>query len=116
MGDKGWKRCERAIAARLGGQRVGNRGTAAPDVVTDWLAIECKARRSLPAWLKRAVAQARAAAGEDRLPLVVLHETGTRHDCDLVILTLRDFEQWFGDVIPGGGMEEVTEDGPEAEA
>jgi hypothetical protein len=91
-----WKRTERAIAARLGGQRTGNRGVAAPDVTTPWAAVEVKERRRLPQWIVRAVAQARAGAGPNRLPLVILHEAGAKHDGDIVCLSLADFEAWYG--------------------
>lgn len=99
----GWKNVERVIARRLGGERVGNRGSASPDVVSSWLAVEVKHRKALPAWLKDAIAQAKATAG-DKLPLVVLHESGRWHDGDLVLLRLRDFEAWFGDCQDLGDM------------
>ena len=98
-----WKRTEREVAKRVGGERVGNRGVASPDVVSSWLAIECKHRKALPLWLLDAVAQAKANAG-DRLPLVALHEAGRWHDTDLVVMTLRDFEMWFCDNQSLGGL------------
>ena len=97
MADKTWKHTERAIAARLGGKRLGATGRAGADVVNDWLAVEVKHRKRLPAWLRDALDQARTGAGE-RLPVVVLHEAGQRHADDLVVLRLADFEDWFGDV------------------
>jgi len=96
VSDRTWKANERAIARRLGGQRVGNRGSNTEDVAHPWLSIEVKSRRVLPAWLVAAVAQARRNASAGRLPLVVLHQVGRRHDDDLVLLTLADFEAWFG--------------------
>jgi hypothetical protein len=100
MGDKLWKQTERSIARRLGGQRVGNRGRTGPDVLTPWACIEVKTRRRLPTWLKEAVHQAVAGA-VGRLPLVVLHQAGTRHDQDLVVLRLQDFEDWYGPLDRG---------------
>ncbi|MBC7223442.1 MAG: hypothetical protein H5T59_04070 [Anaerolineae bacterium] len=98
-----WKAVERALARRLGGVRTGCTGEAAPDVTTGWCSVECKTRKRLPAWLKEAVAQAVRNAAPDTLPLVVLHQTGQRHDSDLVVLRLRDFEAWYGSVSGGSG-------------
>jgi len=97
-----WKDVERAVAHRLGGQRVPVSGRAGqPDVVHPWLAIEVKHRRSLPRWLLSALAQARAAAQPGQLPVAVLHEHGQRYRDALVVLRLADFEEWFGPL--GGG-------------
>ena len=99
MTDRPWKATERAIAERLGGERVpitGRQRGDVPDVAHDWLSIECKHRQALPAWLKGALAQARAAARGSQLPVAVLHEAGSRHDGDLVVLRLSDFVSWFG--------------------
>ena len=92
MTDKLWKQTERAIAKRLGGERVGPSGRATADVLTDALAIEVKTRKTLPRWLLDAMAQATAVASDGRLPIVVLHQVGQRHDDDLVVLRLADFE------------------------
>lgn len=43
-----------------------------------------------------AMAQARTNAPAGRLPVVVLHRVWSRHDNDLVVLRLADFEEWFG--------------------
>ena len=98
MSDKTWKATERAIARKLGGERVSKThlGDRSPDVVTAWLAVEVKHRRELPVWLKAAMSQAARNAGEGQLPVVVLHESGQRHDGDLVVLRLGDFQDWFG--------------------
>ena len=97
MTDKTWKQVERAIARRLNGRRQGATGRRGPDVVNDWLVAEVKHRRRLPQWLITALTQAKTGAGE-RLPIVVLHESGQRHSDDLVVLRLADFEDWFGEV------------------
>ncbi len=93
-------RAERAVARLLGGKRTGNQGTAAPDVtVGDWAVVEVKARRSLPAWLKHAVAESEAAAGRSltpRLPLVQLHEHGGRVVDDLIVIRAGEFRSWYG--------------------
>lgn len=92
-----WKATERAISKRLAGQRVGNQGAATPDVVTPWCSIEVKHRKELPAWLQDAMRQAVANARPETLPVVILHQCGQRHDNDLVMLRLRDFQEWFGE-------------------
>lgn len=95
-----WKNVERIIAKRLNGKRLGATGQATADVVSDWLSVEVKHRKELPGWLKDALSQARRGAGE-RLPIVILHESGQRHDNDLVLLSLADFQNWFGAVSDG---------------
>lgn len=94
MPDRLWKVIERKIARRLGGRRVPVPGRAgAPDVQHEWLSVEVKLRQKLPFWLKRALRQAEAAARPGQLPLVVLHEKGSRKD--LVLLSLDAFIEWF---------------------
>lgn len=101
MADTTWKAAERAIAARLRGERTGNTGGPSEDVAHDWLSIEVKTRKSLPAWLADAMAQAVRNAPAGRLPLLILHKAGDRHDNDLAVLRLSDFEEWFGsDDVP----------------
>ncbi len=86
-----WKRVERAIARRLGGQRVPVSGRAGqPDVDHPYLSVEVKSRKQLPRWLHAAVRQAvRSARG--RVPVVVLHEWRQPHNDDIVLLRLCDF-------------------------
>lgn len=91
-----WKHTERTIAQRLNATRTGNTGTATADAANAWLAIEAKHRAELPAWLKDATAQAQRNAGPGQLPIVVLHEAGGRHDGDLVVMTLADFQRLWG--------------------
>ena len=94
-----WKSAERAIAARMGGQRSSSQGlgTAVADVLTETYAVEVKHRETLPAWLLAAVAQARANAPQGKTPLVVLHEAGSRYDDALVVVRLADFQELWGD-------------------
>jgi len=106
MSDRSWKRSERRVAAILGGERVPVSGRArgdVPDVAHPWLCPEIKHRKSLPAWILDAMSQARAAARDGQLPIVVLHEAGRRHDDNLVLVRLGDFREWFGpEVIVDG--------------
>ena len=99
MSERPRKRTERAIARRIGGRRVPVSGRArgdAPDVQHEIYFIEVKHRHMLPTWLRSAMAQACAAQRDGQVPVVVLHETGSRHEDDLVVLRLCDFEQWHG--------------------
>jgi hypothetical protein len=93
-----WKTHERECAKRLGGKRVGPSGTSTADVVNEYLSVECKMRTSLPAWLKAAMQQSVDASATSQLPIVILHELGQRHDGDLVMLRLKDFEDHMGSV------------------
>lgn len=101
MPDATWKAVERRIAGRLRGQRQSNHalGLQTSDVETAWLSVEIKHRRRLPAWLRAAVDQAARNATEDKLAIVLLHEKGRRHDNDLVVVRLADFEDWFGSLL-----------------
>lgn len=86
------KDTERAIAKRVKGERLGNTGMATPDVMSDGLVVECKSRESLPLWLVKALTKVVTKAPPGKLPVVVLHQVGKRHDDDIVCLRLRDFE------------------------
>ena len=89
-----WKDHERRTAAALGTQRTGPTGVPTPDCQTDWLVVECKHRKSLPDWLKEALAQAKQHATAEQLAIAVLHEE-RKHD-SLVVLSFKDFVAWFG--------------------
>jgi hypothetical protein len=98
MVSRSWKRSESRIAELLGGERVPVSGRGdGPDIDHDWLSVEVKSRASVPAWLRKALAQARAAVtSRDQLPVAVIHQAGDRHSSDLVVLSLADFVEWFG--------------------
>jgi len=101
-----WKATERAIASRIGGERVpvsGRQRRDQPDVRHDWLAVEVKHRRSIPQWLTTALKQAHAAVRGDQLPVAIIHRHGARHTEDIVCLRLADFVQWFGPVDESAG-------------
>jgi len=98
MPDKLWKASERKISRLLGGQRAGAVGREGPDVIHPHLAVEVKERRKLPAWLLSAVEQAIMGAPKDKLPMVVLHRAGDRYEDALVVVRLRDWQEWYGEV------------------
>jgi ribonuclease HI len=92
---KDWKACERRIAEKLGGMRVpvSGRGRGdTPDVEHSTLSVEVKSRKKLPSWIHNAMRQAEASSkGDNRLPVVVLHEDRARYSEALVVLRLKDF-------------------------
>lgn len=94
-----WKYAERALAKLVGGERVPVSGRAGqPDIRHPWLAIEVKHRKTLPQWILGAVQQAERAAQPSQLPIAILHQHGQRYREALVVLRLKDFEAWFGEV------------------
>jgi predicted ATP-grasp superfamily ATP-dependent carboligase len=93
--DRG-KRAERAVAERLNGTRLGT--LSGVDVVTDdgtW-AIEVKSRKAFVAekWMKQSIKNAK----KGRTPLVVVHVQGKQHSDDLVLIRLKDWEAWMGEI------------------
>ena len=99
---KDWKQAERRIAKLLGGQRVpvtGRQRGDTPDIEHAALSIEVKSRKSLPAWLLKALNQAQAASKEGKkMPVVVLHQDHAPYAHCLVVLKLKD----FADHLKGG--------------
>lgn len=92
-----WKAHERAIAKRLGGKRAGPTGRRNSDVLLPLLAVECKERATPTLWLEAALNQSQTAAQSDQIPIVIIHWKGQRHDRDIVMLRLTDFEDLHGD-------------------
>ena len=95
MPDKAWKAFEREIAKRLGGQRAGPLGREGPDVLHPLWAPECKMRKKLPRLLTEAMDQAVTNTPPGKIPLVILHQAHDEYDQALVVMRLRDFEDWF---------------------
>lgn len=94
------RRLEQAIAKFLGGRRMGNTGLATADVeVGEWLVVEVKQRKRLPAWIKKALAQAIHSAESHQLPVAILHEQYQPYDESLVVMRMADFCAWFGDEL-----------------
>jgi len=90
-----WKRIEREEARKLGGKRIPIGTPGAPDVESDWLCVEIKARKRLPTWIKEALRSARAKAKDNQLGIVSLHEM-REHD-SLILISRDDFINWFGE-------------------
>jgi len=74
--DKNWKRFERRVALRTGGERIPVSDRRTPlDVKHPYLGIECKHREKISKFLKDALSQAEAGSVEESLiPTVVLGE------------------------------------------
>ena len=89
------KAAERSVAKTFGGKRVGTMG--GEDVTTrDW-SIEVKSRKACVVcdWVDQAVEN----CPEGKTPMVVLHIHGKRHNKDLVVIRMKDYIDWYGNVI-----------------
>lgn len=97
------KGSECAVAKALGGKRVGTMGGEDIHLDGPW-SVEVKSRAAFVAadWMDQAVRN----APTGKTPLVVVHVRGKRHDKDLVIVRLAD---WQGQV----SARIVTPEGPE---
>ena len=82
------KAIERTLAKRLGGLRIGILGKE--DIITEKFAIEVKSRKKVVIWnwYQQAIKNAKG-----KIPLLIIHVTGKRHDEDLVVVSLADFER-----------------------
>ena len=75
--DKNWKRFERRVALRTGGERIPVSDRRTPlDVKHPYLGIECKYRKKFSKFLTDSMQQAVDGSGEDLIPTVVLGEHG----------------------------------------
>lgn len=88
---KYWKYFEHRVAMLFGGQRVLDKGRAAPDVAVPTIkspvySLECKSMLGLPQWLKDAVLQAERNAYPGSKPIVVL---GEKNGMMLVVMEAR---------------------------
>ena len=97
-----WKDVERAIAKRLGGERISNKGlglhdvktgAATTDVEAGLFSVEVKHRKALPKWILDALQQTSDNAKDGRIPIVLLHQARMHHDKDTIMLRLQDFER-----------------------
>ena len=88
------KAAERSVANTLGGKRVGT--LSGEDIHIDGpFSVEVKSRQTFVAcaWMAQAVRNAKG-----KTPLLVVHVHGKRHDDDLVIVKMSDFQNWWGDI------------------
>ena len=70
----------------------------AEDLCHPILSIEVKHRKKIPTLIKNFMGQAVAAAADDKIPCVVMHEGGAEHVDDLVVMRLYDLEDLIGRV------------------
>ena len=93
-----WKDTERSIAKYLGGIRVPVNSTSGVkcDVSTPILSIEVKERVKIPTFLSKVMLQAEANCEKGKIPAAVLHQKGSEHSKDLIILRLADFRDLYG--------------------
>jgi hypothetical protein len=71
------------------------------DAQAAWLTVEVARRASLPAWLTGALDRARRRSTESQLPVAVLHAAAEQHGEGLVVMRLRDFVAWHGELPEG---------------
>jgi len=97
--DKLWKAVEREIMRRIGGKRIpitGRQRGDVPDGEHEWISVEIKTRKVIPKWIRNGMHQAQASnVMGNKLPIVFIHEQGTRYDDDLVVMRMKDFEDWY---------------------
>jgi len=91
------KRTEQAIAKRLNGKRLGLLGNE--DVSAGPFSVEVKDRRAFvgTSFMEQAVRN----CPEGKTPLVIVHCSGKRHDGDLVMMRLADWQDWHGNLTGG---------------
>jgi len=100
VAEKLWKLTERMVAKFFGGKRVPITGRirgSAPDIQHDWLSLEVKHRQDgVPKWLADAMNQAEASnLLGTKLPMVVIHGKGERHEDNLCVIRASDFKDWY---------------------
>ena len=96
-----WKARERAVASRLGGERlpVSGRGKDEPDAETPLLCIQSKHGRNRPSYLRSWLdGICRVASERDKVGIVIWSVMNERQDDAVVVLKLKDFEQLHGSV------------------
>ena len=98
MPDKSWKAFERRLAGRVGGRRIpvtGERDGA--DVSAFPFVYQAKLRRGLPSYLRdwlRGIVAAGERAGATGV--VVWKAPNARDDDAVVVLRLKDWQDWHG--------------------
>jgi len=83
---------QQKMAKRLGGKSVGT--IEGQDIEHAIWSIECKKRKSFvgQSFMDQAVRN----CPEGKTPLVIVHVTGQRHESDLVMMRLKDWEDLYG--------------------
>jgi hypothetical protein len=107
MPEQPWKATERRVAELLGGRRrpINGRGLEA-DIEHSMFAVEVKRLTAHFQWLDKAFAQAEQAAtiGPRKIPMVVLHYSGTQAGASAyVVLRMPGFQELMDRRIPSVG-------------
>ena len=99
MADKSWKAFERRLAKRVGGRRIPSTGEKeGVDVDAGPFVYQAKLRRGMPSYLKDWL-RGIVAAGERKggsTGVVVWKAPNARDDDAVVVLRLRDWQDWHG--------------------
>ena len=99
MPDKAWKAFERRVAKRVGGRRIPSTGEKeGVDVDAGPFVYQAKLRRGMPSylrsWLSGIVAAGKRHGGSTGV--VIWKAPGARDDDAVVVLRLRDWQDWHG--------------------
>ena len=115
MTDANWKRFERRVAQRCGGNRISVSDKKTDlDVDHPYLGIECKYRAKLPQYLKDWYEQARRGSTDHQIPVVVMGEKNGSDMYalldfdDLTMLLVHAIANWDddgADIISYGGTD-----------
>jgi len=92
MSEPGWKKFERRIAAALGGRRVRAGELEQEDVEHEFLSVEAKLLKSVPACMREPLEQAVRNAPAGKIPMVCMKEKKRKDDNALVFLRFKDFK------------------------
>ncbi|MCX8070087.1 MAG: hypothetical protein N2738_06250 [Thermodesulfovibrionales bacterium] len=96
------KNTERAIAKILKGKRVGVLGNE--DIQHPLFSIEVKTRQKFigDSFMKQAIKN----CPQGKTPLAVVHIGGKHHNNDIVLMRLKDFEDYLGKLMIQGGTKD----------
>lgn len=104
MPESPWKRAERRISRLLSLPKVTRVGYPGPDLANPFLAVDVKLRTRFPDWIADDVRKVGSYCKDRQLPIIVL--VGPSQPDDLVVMTLRNFRQWFTSGAPAPTQEE----------
>ena len=98
MPDKSWKRFERDVARKLDGRRLPCDGSKdGIDVDAGPFKVQCKLGRRMPSylreWLDGITETAKRKGGTG---IVIWKQPGERVDDSVVVLRLKDWQDWHG--------------------
>jgi hypothetical protein len=103
-----WKAVERKVAKIAGGKRTGATGRNSEDVGHSTYSFEVKHRDRFPTWLTAAYVQAKKNAPVGKVPLVVLHEKGSRDY--MAVLPLSELVRMTGEnLVPDSLIKDQAE-------